>query len=444
MWPQLNNRLLNYAIPLLLYCIMLQYEGMYEYNKMCGIRSEQSRNRRKKVRVRWDDISQRMGDYQFRRMFRMTRECFSSLCHSIIGAIGESKFKSQHYIDAFLSSTNIYNAHVLTTGGYISGEVKLAITIRLLAGGDALDLAIIFDIYPSYLQIIMKDVLANWIIQPNIGKIDMLKYLNNFEDMSKVSKGFAVRSNGVLKGCIGAIDGWLVKIVRPCSWWDGLINPVPFYSRKGYYALNVQCIVDDRKKVLWAMYNNKGASHDSTCFKKSHLYTILKGMSDYLYERGLFILGDSAYAIESFLLPPYDSPLSQSPEDNYNFFHSSQRITVECAFGEIDLRWGIFWKRLWNSVDTSIMICEGAMHLHNFLVEYRDAHDIDYNFERNVFENDCSDNGFTSEVVGNDGIRPRMGRRSSTDEVSRQKGLQLRDKLRQAIYEHDMVRPRKT
>ena len=90
------------------------------------------------------------------------------------------------------------------------------------------------------------------------------------------------------------------------------------------------------------------------------------------------------------------------------------------------------------------MICEGAMHLHNFLVEYRDAHDIDYNFEHNVFENDCSDNGFTSEVVGNDGIRPRMGRRSSTEEVSRQKGLHLRDKLRQAIYEHDMVRPRKT
>ena len=197
---------------------MLQYEGMYEYNKMCGIRSEQSRNRRKKVRVRWDDISQRMGDYQFRQMFRMTRECFSLLCSSIIGAIGEIKFKSQQYIDAFLCGTSVYDANVLATGGYISGEVKLAITIRLLAGGDALDLAIIFDICPSYLQIIMKDVLANWIIKPNIGKINMLKYLNNFEAMSKVSKGFAVRSNGVLKGCIGAIDGWRVKIIRPCSW----------------------------------------------------------------------------------------------------------------------------------------------------------------------------------------------------------------------------------
>ena len=63
------------------------------------------------------------------------------------------------------------------------------------------------------------------------------------------------------------------------------------------------------------MYNNKGASHDSTCFKNSDLYKTLKGMADDLYRMGLFFLGDSAYAIESFLLPPYDSPLSQSPEE---------------------------------------------------------------------------------------------------------------------------------
>ena len=138
-------------------------------------------------------------------------------------------------------------------------------------------------------------------------------------------------------------------------------------------------------------------------------------MADKLYDMGLFILGDSAYAIESFLLPPYDSPLSTSPEDNYNFFHSSQRITVECAFGEIDLRWGIFWKRLCGSIDTNIMICEGAMHLHNFLVDYRDAHHVDYQFEKSVFQNDCYDNGLISEVVGSDDIRPRAGRQSLSE-----------------------------
>ena len=44
---------------------MTQYGGIYQYHKMCEMRSEQGLNRRKKVRVRWDDLSRRMGDYQF-------------------------------------------------------------------------------------------------------------------------------------------------------------------------------------------------------------------------------------------------------------------------------------------------------------------------------------------------------------------------------------------
>ena len=87
------------------------------------------------------------------------------------------------------------------------------------------------------------------------------------------------------------------------------------------------------------------------------------------------------------------------------------------------------------------MVCEGAMHLHNFLVDYRDDHDVDYNYERMVFNNDCSDNGFTSEVICNDSVRPR-GRLSSLAADSRLKGLRIRDKLRQAIYDNDMHRPR--
>ena len=87
----------------------------------------------------------------------------------------------------------------------------------------------------------------HWIIIPNIGNINM-KYLNDIEAMNYLSHGFTPRSNGFLKGCIGAIGGWLVKIRRPTSWLDGPNNPVPLYSRKGCYALNAQCIVDHRKK----------------------------------------------------------------------------------------------------------------------------------------------------------------------------------------------------
>ena len=137
------------------------------------------------------------------------------LCQSIIGAIGKSEFKSKQYIDAYLCRTYIYDANALATGGYISGEVGSAITIRLLAGGDTLDLSVTFDIYPTHLATIMKEVLIYWIIKLNIGKINMIKHLNNVEVMNRVRCRFSRRSNGVLKGCIGAIDGWLAKITRP-------------------------------------------------------------------------------------------------------------------------------------------------------------------------------------------------------------------------------------
>ena len=81
--------------------------------------------------------------------------------------------------------------------------------------------------------------------------------------------------------------GWLVRIVRP-GWRDRILNPVTFFSRKGFYALNVQCIVDDRKKVLWVSYSHKGGSHDSSCLRETKLYDELIKMRDDLYRLGYY------------------------------------------------------------------------------------------------------------------------------------------------------------
>ena len=121
----------------------------------------------------------------------MTRPCFGLLCQNKISFIGESKFKYEAFIDAFLKDKiSMYNAHTLTTCGYISGEVKLAVTLRLLAGGDELDLATIFDIYSDYFIKIMYDVLTQWIIPSNVEMINMMKYLGNDMAMEQVSMDF--------------------------------------------------------------------------------------------------------------------------------------------------------------------------------------------------------------------------------------------------------------
>ena len=178
---------------------------------------------------------------------------------------------------------------------------------------------------------------------------------------------------------------------------------------------------------------------------ETQLYEELIEIIDELYRLGYYILGDSAYAIESFLLPPYDNATSRSSEDDFNFYHSSARITVECAFGEIDLRWGIFWKRLTGSLEHSSLIIEGAMRLHNFLVDYRDAQihvdDEDNTTDSMIFQNDCQDRGIQPIVVGNDGGRPR-GRPSASEKFYRTQGLKLRDQLRLSLKDHDMHRAR--
>ena len=99
---------------------------------------------------------------------------------------------------------------------------------------------------------------------------------------------------------------------------DKYRNPTTFFSRKECYALNVQCIVDE-KSVLWVSYSKKGDSHDSRCFRVTYFYGSLFSMNEELYRLGYFIFGDSAYAIESFRIPLYNSPPPRTSENDFNF-----------------------------------------------------------------------------------------------------------------------------
>jgi hypothetical protein len=55
--------------------------------------------------------------------------------------------------------------------------------------------------------------------------------------------------NGILSGVIGSLDGWLVKIRRSKK-SDMVGDITSFYCRKGFYAVNVQAIVNKQKLVL--------------------------------------------------------------------------------------------------------------------------------------------------------------------------------------------------
>jgi len=90
----------------------------------------------------------------------------------------------------------------------------------------------------------------------------------------------------------------------------------------------------------------------------------------------LFLQGDSAYPLTSFLQVPYELPdlLGNNPtgaRDSFNYFHSCNRMHVECAFGELIMRWGIFWRSLRFDLRKCGVIIQAAMLLHNFIIDER-------------------------------------------------------------------------
>ncbi len=168
------------------------------------------------------------------------------LCTNIKSNVGEGAFKSEQYLSELLSTLAPPNSvaecrmrgialgHYMYTGVIICGEVKLAIALCMLAGGSYLDLGIIFGTGSTHPYAIFHNVILNWICNDGLVKISGIGYCKDEDRMNAIARDFADGSNHLFSGCIGAVDGWIVKIRKPCK-KDGVLNPKSFYSRKGFY-----------------------------------------------------------------------------------------------------------------------------------------------------------------------------------------------------------------
>ncbi len=299
------------------------------------VRATAAEKREWKQRLAWSKFSNSLSDKQFRRMFRMPRDCFDLLCSRIIKAVGESEFKSETYLEMLEHAPGttmmgrVYCMHKQYYGGLICGEIKLAITLRLMAGGSYLDLAALYVCGYTYVYSIFHYVTERWICNEKVIAIELYNQIELEDEsaMKEVATDFAQGSSkGIMYGCIGAIDGWLVKIKCP-SKLEGVQNAGGFFSRKGYFALNVQVIVDKYKRVTWFSINCRGGEHDSTALESTSFYGLLLAKSRYLASKGWFIIGDLAYSLCQFLITSFDNVRHGSAEDNFNFFNPLQEFT---------------------------------------------------------------------------------------------------------------------
>lgn len=180
------------------------------------------------------------------------------------------------------------------------------------------------------------------------------------------------KSQAGFDGVVGFIDGILIWTEQPsptdCE--TAGVGPKKFYCGcKKKFGLVMTGVVDDQRRFIDVDISHPGATSDYLAFSVSSLKDKLENKALLLEDHYLF--GDNAYVNTEYMVTPY--PNATGNRDDYNFYHSQLRITVECAFGMLVQRWSILRSPLSLTMGiskvTALVMC--LCRLHNFLINDR-------------------------------------------------------------------------
>ncbi|KAM7302852.1 hypothetical protein ISCGN_018360 [Ixodes scapularis] len=149
-----------------------------------------------------------------------------------------------------------------------------------------------------------------------------------------VERGF--QRLGRIPGVIGCVDGTMIAIVAP-SENDPTVTKAAYWCRKQYYALNVMVVCDADCRVMSIDPRYPGSVHDSFVWRYSWLRSNFE--QGRLVDDGRFLLGDSGYALEPWLITPVPGFHATSTAcGRFNKAHSSMRSVVERCIGLLKSR----------------------------------------------------------------------------------------------------------
>ena len=111
------------------------------------------------------------------------------------------------------------------------------------------------------------------------------------------------------------------------------------------------------------------------------------------------------------------------------------------------MRWGLFWRAMKFDISRNTIAIDGAMRLHNFIVNYREKHNkSSSDKDLDMFDDECLDfmTAHPDEIIGtysgtmsDDSVRKPVGRPTKL----RRMGKEWRDKLRNRMKQEGLKRP---
>ncbi|KAJ8909428.1 hypothetical protein NQ315_016450 [Exocentrus adspersus] len=123
----------------------------------------------------------------------------------------------------------------------------------------------------------------------------------------------------------GVIDGTLIKIDAPS------INEAAYVDRHGKHSINCMAVCGPDMKFYYVSANWPGSVHDARVLRNSSLCRRME--NGWRPHPNAVILGDSAYPLKEWLIPPtYEDALNPA-QTAFNRAHKRTRRIIENAFG---------------------------------------------------------------------------------------------------------------
>lgn len=254
-----------------------------------------------------DDINPfNMIDRQFIKIFRLSKDAVHYLCNVLQLPLQRTRSNGLSIETQVLAALSFF-----AIGSY-----------QKAVGNDYL----VSLSQPTVSRAIKAVILA---INQLIAK-DWIQFPKTEEKRAALKRRFQEEKN--FKGVIGCIDCTHIAIVRPKEHEEAYAN------HKGFHSINVQAVASHDLEILSINARFPGTVHDSFIWKNSAVREEMIRLWD-SGNRSTWLLGDSGYPLEPWLMTPIINAPEESAEARYTQCHSSTRNCVERMFGLLKNVW---------------------------------------------------------------------------------------------------------
>jgi len=240
--------------------------------------------------LNWDEhVAKLEHEEEFDQTYRMSHESFIKLLNLVRAKVTPDIIKALN-----------------SAPEPIYPELVVAIGLRWLAGGSYADLKNVYGVSKTSVYR-SRDTFVSAVTECEALRI---RFLQLPKEIEKIRRQFERKStNGVMRGCVGAMDGLLATMDCP-GLEESMGNPRAYYSgHYNDYGFNVQAICDARLRFLFFAVAKPGGSSDLTAYERISIRDIIENLPD-----GLYIIADAAYMLTEHVLVPFTGGDRQAPD----------------------------------------------------------------------------------------------------------------------------------